>query len=65
MPKGPAVPVQGIWLCREGDYAVVLVEYPDGRQFEAIREHVDGQFSHFIHDHGLAALPERTDKERA
>lgn len=55
MAKGPSVLVQGIWLRREGDYAVVLVEYPDGKQVEVIREHVDGSFSHFIHDWGLAA----------
>ncbi len=59
MAKGPAVPIQGIWLRREGDYAVVLVEYPDGRQFEAIREYIDGPFSHFIHDWGLGTLPDR------
>ena len=58
MAKGPAVPVQGIWLRREGEDAVVLVEYPDGRQIEAIRERLDGQFSHFIHDWGLAKLKE-------
>lgn len=56
MAKGPAVPIQGIWLLREGDYAVVLVEFPDGSKKEAIREHLDGSFSHFIHDWGLAGL---------
>lgn len=55
MAKGPAVPIQGIWLRREGDYAVVLVEYPNGETIEVIREHVDGSFSHFIHDWGLAS----------
>lgn len=55
MAKGPPVPVQGIWLLRQGDYAVVLVEYPDGRQVEVIREYLDSPFSHYIHDWGLAA----------
>jgi hypothetical protein len=56
MAKGNPVLIQGIWLMRKGDYAVVLVEFPDGRQVEAIREHIDGPFSHFIHDHGLENL---------
>lgn len=53
--KGPPVLIQGIWLRREGDHAVVLVKYPDGRQVEIIREHLDGQFSHYVHAWGLAA----------
>ena len=56
MARGPAVPINGIWLRREGDYAVVIVEYPDGREIEAIREYIDSPFSHFIHDWGLASL---------
>lgn len=55
MPKGPAVPVMGIWLRREGDYAVVYVE-KDGKRYEAIREHYEGAFSHHISEHGLAGL---------
>jgi hypothetical protein len=55
MPHGPQVPIKGIWLRREGDYAVVYVE-KDGVSYEAIREHVDGPFSHHISEHGLADL---------
>jgi hypothetical protein len=55
MPKGPAVPIMGIWLRREGDYAVVYVE-KDGKRYEAIREHYEGAFSHHISEHGLAGL---------
>ena len=56
MPHGPLVPIKGIWLRREGDYAVVYVEKEDGKSYEAIREFVDGQFSHHITEHGLAGL---------
>lgn len=59
MAKGPAVPVQGIWLRREGDHVVVLVEFPDGREVEVIRERLDGCFSHFIHDWGLASCRDK------
>jgi hypothetical protein len=54
--KGPAVPVMGIWLRREGDSMVVYVEKDDGKRYEAIREHYDGPFSHHISEHGLASL---------
>ena len=50
------MPINGIWLRRESDHVVVLVEYPDGRKLEAIRENIDSPFSHYIHDWGLAAL---------
>lgn len=56
MPKGEPVLIQGIWLIREGDKAVVLVELPDGTYQEAISEHIDGQFSHHISEHGLRGL---------
>lgn len=52
---GPQVPIKGIWLRREGDYAVVYVE-KDGKSYEAIREHIDGPFSHHISERGLAGL---------
>jgi hypothetical protein len=55
MPRGPAVPITGIWLRREGNYAVVYVE-KDGKSYEAIRELYDGNFSHYVSEHGLAQL---------
>ena len=58
MPQGNPVPIMGIWLRRVGDYAVVYVE-KDGRRYEAIREYIgpiDGTFSHYISEHGLAGL---------
>lgn len=56
MAHGPLVPIKGIWLRREGDYAIVYVEKADGKSYEAIREHIDGPFSHHITEHGLAGL---------
>lgn len=59
MARGPAVPLKGIWLRREGDYAVVDVEKEDGKSYEAIREYIgpiDSTFSHNISEHGLAGL---------
>lgn len=55
MARGNAVPVMGIWLRREGDYAVVLAEDSQGKTVELIREHVDGPFSHNISEHGIAS----------
>lgn len=52
MPKHVAVAVDGIWLRREGDDAVVLVER-DGRWLEIIREHIDGPFSHICEPNGV------------
>jgi hypothetical protein len=48
------VAVDGIWLRREGDYAVVLVQR-DGQWREIIREHVDGPFSHICEPNGVRA----------
>ena len=56
--KGQAVPIMGIWLRREGDYAIVYVE-KDGKRYEAIREYIgpiENTFSHHISEHGLAGL---------
>lgn len=39
------LPVSAVWLRREGDYAVVLVEI-GGVWYKAISEHVEGNFSH-------------------
>jgi hypothetical protein len=58
MPAGPAVPITGIWLRREGDHAVVYVE-KGGQRFEAIREYIgpiENTFSHHISEWGLAGL---------
>lgn len=55
MPHGPAVPITGIWLRREGSDVIVYVE-KDGKRFEAIREHAENTFSHHISEHGLAQL---------
>ncbi len=45
-----------IWLRREGDFAVVLVQSVDGKEWvEIIREHVDGAFSHIIEPTGIEA----------
>ena len=41
-----------IWLRREGDYAIVEVEF-DGEWVEVIREHIDGNFSHCVHPVGI------------
>jgi hypothetical protein len=45
-----------IWLRREGDYVVVLVEHKiDGGSVwvEVIREHHEGPFSHIIEPSGI------------
>lgn len=58
MTRGPAVQITGIWLRREGNYAVVYVE-KDGKSYEAIKEYIgpiDCTFSHHISEHGLATL---------
>ena len=54
MPKQVAVAVDGIWLRREGDHAVVLVER-DGRWLEIIREYIDAPFSHICEPNGVRA----------
>jgi len=62
MSEIPAIPVKGIWLRREGNYAVVYVTKADGKSYEAIREHIgpiDATFSHHISGHGIASLYKR------
>lgn len=44
---------RAIWLRREGDFAVVLIEKDDGDFVEAIREHIEGPFSHIIEQAGI------------
>ena len=53
MPRGPAVPIKGVWLRRSGDHAIVSIETEDGRDIEIIREHWDGNYSHSVSEHGL------------
>lgn len=65
MPHGPLVPIKGIWLRREGNYAVVYVEKEDGKSYEAIREHCEGYFSHHITEWGLAGLTKLDSLEAA
>ena len=48
MPYGPAVPIMGIQLRREGNYAIVSVEFPDGKSHDVIKELYDGNFCHHI-----------------
>jgi len=62
MSNIPLIPVQGIWLRREGDYAVVYVTKADGKSYEAIREYIgpiENTFSHHISGHGLEGLWKR------
>lgn len=47
-----SIPVEGIWLRREGQYIVVLVER--GKEWvEVMREHESGSFSHIIEPEGI------------
>lgn len=45
---------RAIWLRREGDFAVVLIE-KDGAFVEVIREPLDGPFSHIVEPSGIKA----------
>jgi hypothetical protein len=53
MARGKPAQVMGIWLKREGDWAVVTAEDIYGREVELIREYVEGPFSHNISEHGI------------
>lgn len=44
---------KAIWLRREGDHVVVLVEDSIGEWVEVIREHFDGNFSHIVEPRGI------------
>ena len=50
-----ATRVENVWLMRQGDDVVVLIEH-GGRWYEAIREPANGNFSHNISAHGIASL---------
>ena len=52
-------PVSGIWLRREGNYAVVLVEH-EGEFVEVIREHIEGPFSHIVEPTGICVAIEKS-----
>jgi hypothetical protein len=54
MPQTP-VAISGIWLRREGNFAVMLIER-DGRWFEIVREPLDSQFSHIIEPNGIRRI---------
>lgn len=47
---------RAIWLRREGDFAVVLIEKDNGDFVELIREHIEGHFSHIIESSGIDAI---------
>ena len=49
------VVVSAIWLRREGNHAVVLIER-DGKWHEIIVEPLDSQFSHIIEPSGVRAV---------
>lgn len=52
-----------IWLRREGDYAVVLLQEPNKSEWiEVIRESLDGNFSHIIEPTGIQAEFDRESK---
>lgn len=46
------IAVEGIWLVREGDFALVRVQL-DGKWIEIIKEHLDGPFSHICEPNGV------------
>ncbi len=62
--KEASIEVQDIHLVREGEEgegdAVVYVKMK-GKWYEAIRERIGGNFSHFISAYGLASLDKPTD----
>jgi hypothetical protein len=53
--------VKGIWLQREGDYAVVIME-TGGKQIELIREPLDCPFSHYVHTGGIQRAIDEANK---
>lgn len=52
-----AVPIRGVWLCREGLYAVVYVVMANGEQRKVIEEVYNGNFSHYVHKNGILCAP--------
>lgn len=49
-----SIPVEGVWLRRDGDHVVVLIERGD-KWIECIRENIDSPFSHIIEPEGIRA----------
>jgi hypothetical protein len=50
------VPITGLWLRREGDDAVALVEV-NGEWRKVITERLDGAFSHIAEQSGILKSP--------
>jgi hypothetical protein len=62
-PREP-VPITGLHLYRDGDYAVVAIEY-GGRWVVVIRERCDGIFSHIVEPSGMRAAADALEKSHA
>ena len=64
-PSGPIVPVPviSVGLVALGDHAVVAVQFADGRYAEVIRERMDGPFSHWVSDIGLAEAQDHAQEK--
>ena len=53
---------RGVWLMRQGDQAIVLVETAEREWVEIIREQLDGQFSHAITSLGIECAIDGTEE---
>ena len=58
MTKPAPIAVEGVWLVRLGDQAIVRVEI-DGRWIDVIEEHIDGSFSHIVEPAGIRGRAEK------
>jgi hypothetical protein len=54
--------MEAIWLRRDGQHAVVLIEATKGQWVELIRENLDGPFSHIIEPTGIKRLTQPEPK---
>lgn len=62
-PVRKFVPITGLWLRKEGNHAVVLVEL-EGQWVEVCREHTaEGPFSHIVEPAGIDARAEKAFDE--
>lgn len=52
-----AIGIGGVWLRREGDYAIVAVEVA-GQWRDVIRERFDGNFCRIVEPGGIERAPE-------
>lgn len=59
------IQVDAIWLRRIGDHAEVLVKAVNGSWHVAIRERVDGAFSHIAEAGGVSSWPHDGDEDPA